>query len=69
LPIVGPRIARHAMHADQLRQHLHHPTRPDRIEPATSIARLIRVNSSTTVRHLNFCPFAHASCTKSYAQT
>lgn len=44
-------------------------TRPDRIEPATSIARHSRVYSSITVKHFNCCPLAHASNTKSYAQT
>ena len=44
-------------------------TRGERMLPATSIARHSRVNSSITVRHLIFCPFAHASNTKSYAQT
>ncbi len=36
-------------------------TRPERMLPATSIARDSRVYSSTTVRHFSCCPFAHAS--------
>ncbi|CAK0446213.1 ISBma1, transposase [Burkholderia pseudomallei] len=44
-------------------------TRPERIDPATSIARHSRVYSSITVRHFNCWPLAHASNTKSYAQT
>ena len=44
-------------------------TRPERMLPATSIARHSRVNSSTTVRHFSCWPLAQASNTKSYAQT
>ena len=40
-------------------------TRPERIEPATSMARLSLVYSSTTVRHFSCWPFAQASNTKS----
>src|SRR6516164_3600081 len=40
-------------------------TRPERMLPATSIARHSRVYSSMTVRHLSCCPFAQASKTKS----
>ena len=44
-------------------------TRPDRMLPATSMARHSRVHSSMTVKHLSCCPFAHVSNTKSYAHT
>lgn len=44
-------------------------TRPERIDPATSMARHSRVYSSITVRHFNCRPLAHASNTESYAQT
>ena len=40
-------------------------TRPERIDPATSIARHSRVNSSITVKHLICWPLAQASNTKS----
>ena len=44
-------------------------TRPERMPPATSIARHSRVHSSTIVRHLSVCRFAQVSNTKSYAHT
>ena len=44
-------------------------TRPERMPPATSIARHSRVHSSTIVRHVSVCRFAQVSNTKSYAHT
>lgn len=44
-------------------------TRPERMLPATSMARHSLVNSSITVRHLSCRPLAQASNTKSDAQT
>src|SRR5215470_1256514 len=56
-----------AMDADQASEDIDNPSRP--MLPATSIARHSRVHSSTTVRHLSWRPSAHASKTKSTAQT
>ena len=66
--VVAAERARRAVDADELGEHLDH-ARPSECCPATSIASASRVYSSITVRHLSCWPFAHASKTKSYAQT
>ena len=64
-PIVRPQVARRAVTLTSCASTS--ITRPERIPPATSIAKHSRVHSSTTVKHLSVCRLAQVSNTKSYA--
>ena len=57
--VVGAPEQRRAARADQTREYVDDAA--ERILPATSIARHLRVNSLITVRHLSLCPLAQAS--------